>query len=47
MPFKSRSQARKLFATNPTLAREFASKTLSIKKLPEKVKRKKSVIHRR
>jgi hypothetical protein len=35
MPFQSKAQARKLFATNPALAKEFAEKTLSIKKLPE------------
>ena len=40
MPFKSKAQARKLFATNPKVAREFASKTKSIKSLPEKVKKK-------
>lgn len=34
-PFKSKAQVRKLFATNPTLAEEFASKTHSIKSLPE------------
>ena len=41
MPFKSKAQARKLFATNPTVAKEFASKTPSIKALPEKVSKKK------
>ena len=40
MPFKSKAQARKLFATNPKVAKEFASKTRSIKALPEKVKKK-------
>ena len=40
MPFRSKAQARKLFATNPKVAREFASKTKSIKSLPEKVKKK-------
>ena len=39
MPFKSKSQARYLFAKNPSLAKEFASKTKSIKALPEKKKR--------
>jgi hypothetical protein len=38
MPFKSKSQARKLYATKPALAKEFAKKTKSIKALPEKVK---------
>jgi hypothetical protein len=40
MPFKSRSQARYLFAKEPEVAREFASKTKSIKSLPDKVKKK-------
>lgn len=40
MPFKSKAQARKLFATNPTVAKEFAAKTPDIKKLPEKVKKR-------
>lgn len=39
-PFKSKAQQRKLFATNPKVAKEFASKTKSYKKLPEKVKKK-------
>ena len=37
---KSKSQVRYLFATKPKLAKEFAEKTLSIKNLPEKVKKK-------
>jgi hypothetical protein len=41
MPFKSQSQRRKLFATNPELAKEFAAKTPKGKKLPEKVAKKK------
>lgn len=41
MPFKSRKQMRYLYATNPEVAKEFASKTKSIKSLPEKVKIKK------
>jgi hypothetical protein len=41
MPFTSRRQARKLFATNPRVAREFAAETKSFKALPEKVKPKK------
>lgn len=36
MPFKSQAQAKYLFAKDPKLAKEFADKTLSIKKLPEK-----------
>jgi hypothetical protein len=41
MPFKSKAQARLLFAKEPEVAKEFASKTKSIKSLPEKVKKKK------
>ncbi len=41
MPFKSKAQARKLFATNPKVAKEFAAATPNMKKLPEKVKGKK------
>ena len=41
MPFKSKTQAKYLFANNPKVAKEFASKTPSIKKLPNKVKSKK------
>lgn len=36
MPFKSKAQARYLHAVKPELAKEFAEKTLNIKKLPEK-----------
>lgn len=35
MPFKSKAQAKKLFTIKPALAREFARKTIDIKKLPE------------
>jgi hypothetical protein len=41
MPFKSKAQARALFAKDPKLAKEFAKETKSIKALPEKVKPKK------
>jgi hypothetical protein len=41
MPFKSKAQARYLFAKEPEIAREFSDKTKSIKKLPEKVVKKK------
>jgi len=41
MPFKSKAQARYLFAKEPEVAKEFSSKTKSIKKLPEHVKPKK------
>jgi hypothetical protein len=39
MPFKSRAQARMMFATHPRMAKEWASVTPSIKALPEKVKK--------
>lgn len=41
MPFKSKAQARYLFAKEPGVAEEFASKTRSIKALPQHVKKKK------
>lgn len=37
---KSKAQAKFLFAVHPDIAKEFASKTLSIKDLPEHVKKK-------
>lgn len=37
MPFKSKAQRRKLYATNPKLAKEFEAKTPKGTKLPEKV----------
>lgn len=37
MPFKSQAQARFMFAKKPSMAKEFASKTPSIKTLPIKV----------
>ena len=37
MPFKSKAQARYMFAKHPKIAKEFASKTKSIKALPNKV----------
>lgn len=40
MPFKSKAQAKYMFATHPGIAKEFADATPSIKKLPEHVKRK-------
>jgi hypothetical protein len=42
MPFKSKAQAKLLFATKPELEEEFSSKMSkkSFKKLPEKVKKK-------
>lgn len=41
MPFKSKAQARFMFAKKPGIAQEFASKTKSIKALPNKVGKKK------
>jgi hypothetical protein len=41
MPFKSKAQARFMFSQKPKLAKEFASKTKSIKSLPEKIKERK------
>lgn len=43
MPFRSRAQQRYLFATNPKVAKEMASKTTPemFAKLPEKSKGKK------
>jgi hypothetical protein len=40
MPFKSKAQAKYMFAKKPELAKEFADATPSIKKLPEHVKKK-------
>lgn len=39
-PFRSKAQARYLFAKEPEVAKEFAAKTKSIKKLPQHVKKK-------
>jgi hypothetical protein len=41
MPFKSKAQARYMFATHKKIAEEFAKATPSIKKLPQHVKKKK------
>ena len=41
MPFKSKAQARFMFAKHPEIAKEFASKTKSIKALPEHKGKKK------
>ena len=35
MPFKSKAQQRFMFSQHPKIAKRWASKTLSIKKLPE------------
>ncbi len=37
MPFKSQAQAKYMFSQHPKIAKEFASKTPSIKALPKKV----------
>ncbi len=37
MPFKSEAQRKKLYATNPKVAREFQKKTPKGKALPAKV----------
>lgn len=41
MPFKSRAQAKWMFANKPGMAKEWASKTKSMKSLPKKAKKKK------
>jgi hypothetical protein len=38
MPLKSKAQMRKLWATNPRVAREFTDATPNLKKLPEYVR---------
>lgn len=43
MPFKSKAQARFLYATDPAVAKEFADKTANMKKLPEHAKKKRPV----
>lgn len=42
MPFQSKAQARWMFANKPKMAKEWASVTPSIKKLPNRVKKSKS-----
>ncbi len=42
MPFKSKAQARFMFAKHPAIAKEFAAKTSSIKSLPDYVNPKHS-----
>ena len=41
MPFKSKAQARMMFAKDKKMAKRWAKETPSIKALPEKVKKKK------
>lgn len=40
MPFKSKAQARLMFAKDPKMAKRWADETPNMKKLPEKVKKK-------
>lgn len=40
MPFKSKQQAKFMFAKKPEMAKEWAAATPDIKKLPQKVKKK-------
>jgi len=40
MPFKSKAQAKYMFAKHPEIAKEFADATPSIKKLPTRLKKK-------
>lgn len=44
MPFKSQKQAKWMFANKPSMAKEWASKTPSIKALPMRKKRKIKII---
>ena len=41
MPFQSKAQARYMYAVHPEIAKEFEKKTLSIKALPEHMRKKK------
>jgi len=43
VPFQSKSQARWMFANKPEMAKQWASETPSIKKLPEHKKKKSGV----
>ena len=48
MPFKSKAQAKYLYAKKPKIAKKFAEHTtISIKKLPEKISGKKNRNNRR
>jgi hypothetical protein len=42
MPFKSKAQARFMFAKHPRIAARWEDETKNIKILPQKVKRKKT-----
>jgi hypothetical protein len=41
MPFRSKAQARWMFARHPKMARRWAKHTKSIKRLPNRAKRRK------
>lgn len=41
MPFKSKAQQKFMFANKPKMAKQWAKETSDIKKLPDKVKKKK------
>jgi hypothetical protein len=47
MPFQSKKQVRWMFANDPEMAKEWASKTKDFKALPEKVRRKKKLKKRK
>ena len=40
MPFRSKSEMRLMFAKHPRIAKRWASETKSIKRLPERKRRK-------
>ena len=40
MPFKSKAQAGYMFSHHPEIAKEFADKTVNMKKLPYHVKKR-------
>jgi hypothetical protein len=47
MPFKSKAQARWMFANKPAMAKRWEDVTPSIKKLPNKVKTKKGKVKKK
>jgi hypothetical protein len=47
MPFKSKAQQKYLFANKPAMAEEWEKETPDIKKLPNKVKKKKTKTKRK
>ena len=47
MPFKSKAQQRMMFAQHPRIAKEMASKTRSIKSLPERARGSKASSRKR